>query len=546
MNKDVLYIDVEDDITSIVGKVKASGQRIIAIVPPKRIGVLQSAVNIRLLARAASSVDKRIVLITSDNVLAGLAASAKIPVAKTLQSKPELADAPVIKSSDDNDIIDGRELPVGEIERSLRSKRPNKMSKAISAVINSDKVKTDPTDNEDPDKKPSRKPKIPDFNVFRKKFLIISGSLLFFVLFMVWAIWLAPRAVVTITAKTTTVTIDKKVTLKADSTTDSSLGVIKSISQEQKSELSVKFQATGKKEVGDKATGAIRLVNSSRSSVTVPANTVFKHDSGLSYILSSSVTVPGASLGWECSGHICPGTVSASVTAAESGSKYNGATGSLSGSVDSSVSVSIKSATSGGTDKTATVVSDDDIKNAISKLDEQKDDSLRKKLEQSFGKSSIIIKDSYQEHRSRPSSSVQSGSEANGDVVMKTQITAKMIAIEKDELSAYLDNAVKKELEGKKSQKIYKNGSNDVKFSRFDERGGSSEVQVTANAIVGPTIDENQVKEYAKGKNYGAIQSKIEPIEGVEDVDTKFWPFWVKTVPGDINRIKVEFKLNEK
>ena len=67
MNKDVIYIDVEDDITTIISKIKASKERIIALVPPRRIGVLQSAVNIRLLARAAISADKRIVLYPTRN-----------------------------------------------------------------------------------------------------------------------------------------------------------------------------------------------------------------------------------------------------------------------------------------------------------------------------------------------------------------------------------------------------------------------------------------------------------------------------------------------
>ena len=47
MNKDIIYIDVEDDITAIIGKIKASKEKIVALVPPKRIGVLQSAVNLR-------------------------------------------------------------------------------------------------------------------------------------------------------------------------------------------------------------------------------------------------------------------------------------------------------------------------------------------------------------------------------------------------------------------------------------------------------------------------------------------------------------------
>ena len=115
MNKDVIYIDVEDDITTIISKIKESKERIIALLPPRRIGVLQSAVNIRLLARAATSADKRIVLITNDSVLAGLAATAKIPIAKTLQSKPEIAEIPVLKVDDDNDVIDGGKLAVGDM-----------------------------------------------------------------------------------------------------------------------------------------------------------------------------------------------------------------------------------------------------------------------------------------------------------------------------------------------------------------------------------------------------------------------------------------------
>jgi len=74
MNKDVIYIDVEDDITAIIGKVKDAKQKIVAVVPPKRMGVLQSAVNLRLLGRAAEQSNKRIVLISNNAALAALAA----------------------------------------------------------------------------------------------------------------------------------------------------------------------------------------------------------------------------------------------------------------------------------------------------------------------------------------------------------------------------------------------------------------------------------------------------------------------------------------
>ena len=46
-----------------------------------------------------------------------------------------------------------------------------------------------------------KKPKIPDFNVFRKKFALIGGGVLLLIIFLVWATWFAPHATVIITAK---------------------------------------------------------------------------------------------------------------------------------------------------------------------------------------------------------------------------------------------------------------------------------------------------------------------------------------------------------
>ena len=198
MNKDVIHIDTEDDITSIIGKIKSSKERIIALVPPRRIGVLQSAVNIRLLARAAKSADKRVVIITSDNVLAGLAATADIPVAKTLQSKPEIAEIPALKV-DDNDVIDGGQLPVGDMADSARKKPKDDKGSSEADTPDAANKNKSPGNSAKSNKK---KPKIPDFNVFRKKFALIGGGVLLLITFLVWATWFAPHATVIITAKT--------------------------------------------------------------------------------------------------------------------------------------------------------------------------------------------------------------------------------------------------------------------------------------------------------------------------------------------------------
>lgn len=541
MNKDVIYIDVEDDITTIISKIKASKERIIALVSPRRIGVLQSAVNIRLLARAATSADKRIVLITNDSVLAGLAATAKIPIAKTLQSKPEIAEIPVLKVDDDNDVIDGGKLAVGDMADSAkRSKKSDEDSAVDNAIADANKKESKGLDSL---KKMVKKPKVPDFNTFRKKFLLIGGGVLLLIVFLVWAIWFAPHATVVISAKTTSMTVSDTVSLNETAATSAKSNVIKSVKKELAKEVSVEFSATGKKNVGEKATGVVVFSNSSSSSVTISAGTILKN-SGLSYTLNSSVTVPGATLGWGCPGYKCPGSASGSITASEGGAQYNAATGSMSISVDD-ISASLRSATSGGTDKTATVVTASDIESAKSKLSEKKIDGLKEQLLSSFGDSATVITESYVENRSDPSSSVAVDGEATGAVTLKSTITASALAIDKSELKNFVEAKLKEEISGKKSQRIYDNGVSKVAFSQFSRAHNVQTVRLTTNGKVGPDIKEANVKDQAKGKSYGEVQSAIESIEGVEDVDVKFSPFWVKSVPKDINKINVEFKIKD-
>jgi len=535
MNKDVIYIDVEDDITTIISKIKASKERIIALVPPRRIGVLQSAVNIRLLARAATSADKRIVLITNDSVLAGLAATAKIPIAKTLQSKPEIAEIPVLKVDDDNDVIDGGKLAVGDMADSAKRSKKSDEDSAVDNVI-ADANKKEPK-GLDSLKKMVKKPKVPDFNTFRKKFLSIGGGALLLIVFLVWAIWFAPHATVIISAKTTSVTVSDTVNLNETASTNAKSNVIKSVKKELAKEV------TGKKNVGEKATGVVVFSNSSSSSVTISAGTILKN-SGLSYTLNSSVTVPGATLGWNCPGYKCPGSASGAITASEGGAQYNAATGSMSISVDD-ISASLRSATSGGTDKTATVVTASDIESAKSKLSEKKIDGLKEQLLSSFGDSATVIAESYVENRSDPNPSVAVDGEATGAVTLKSTITASALAIDKNELKNFVEAKLKEEISGKKSQRIYDNGVSKVAFSQFSRAHNTQTVRLTTNGKVGPDIKEANVKDQAKGKSYGEVQSAIESIEGVEDVDVKFSPFWVKSVPKDINKINVEFKIKD-
>lgn len=538
MNKDVIYIDVEDDITNIVSKIKDSKARIIALVPPKRVGILQSAVNMRLLNRAAENAEKRIVLITSDQALSGLAAAARIPVAKTLQSRPEIAEIPAIDVDDGDDVIDGSEIPVGELADKATPKARNKADDAIDAAIAEDEKPSKPVKPAKPAGK--GKPKVPNFNVFRKKLVLIGGGIALFIVFMVWAIWFAPHATVVITAKTTTSTVDKSVTLKQDGKVDAANNIIKSLRQEQKKDISVDFTPTGKKKVGEKASGTMHLVRTSVSSLTliIPAGTSFS-SGDYTFVSTEPASLSGTSIG---PGGVIQSVATVKVQATQVGSEYNLSSRSYSSNVSGFSAAG--TAMSGGSSREVTVVSADDVAKAKFKLDTQKDASLQSAVKALFPSSSIVINESYQEARSNPTPSVAVDHEASGTVQLKTTVTASMQGIDRSDMKQFLEDTLKKEIGSKKNQKIYNDGSNEVKFAQYSERNNAVQVRLTANAKIGPEIDEHKVKEQVKGRNYGDVQSSLESIEGVQDVDTKFSPFWVRTVPNDDKHISIEFKLD--
>ena len=110
-SKDVIYIDIDDEITSVIDKVRDSDGRIIALVLPKRASVFQSIVNMKLLKRAATESKKRLVLITSEAGLLPLAGAVGLHVAKSLQSKPEIPPSPDMDAAteDVDDVVDAPE-----------------------------------------------------------------------------------------------------------------------------------------------------------------------------------------------------------------------------------------------------------------------------------------------------------------------------------------------------------------------------------------------------------------------------------------------------
>ena len=541
MKKDVIYVDIEDDITSVIAKVKAASAPIVALVPPKRIGVLQSTVNLKLLLKTARTADKRLVLITSDAALTSLAAGMAIPVAKNLQSKPEVP-AVSTPESDDNDVIDGNELPVGDLAATAPGEPKPKEDSIIDTIPDFDAPLAATAAARAP-KKASRS-KVPNFDSFRKKIFLAAGAGVLLIVFLVWAIFFAPHATVAITAKTNVVNIDKVLQLKPGATVDVSQNVVPAIVKQIKKTASADFTPTGQKNVGDKATGTVKLENQDESAANVPAGTQVVTSTGLVFVTNTAVSVPAATLtfGNQCGpDHLCEGTMNVGITATTGGSKFNGATGAVSGNFDGA-SGALTAATSGGTDKTATVVAQADVDKAKEQLKAQDSSAIKAELKKQFNGDVLVINESYQVTPGEPVSTPAVGQEATS-AKLTAETTYTMVAVNRADLKKIYDAYTKTQIKGNESQKIYESGDERTTFSQFSPgEGGAYTAKVRASAQVGPEIDDGSLAKTLVGKRAGEIQQQLEEIQGVEDVQTTFSPFWVTTAP-KAEKITIKFLI---
>lgn len=550
MNKDIIYIDVEDDITAIIGKVKDARQKIVALVPPKRIGVLQSAVNLRLLARAANQADKHLVIISSNPALMALAAAAKLPVAKNLQSKPEVAEIAALDVDDGEDVIDGSQLPVGELAKTASLAAPLAADNAaIDSTIKENAAEDlsrralPPAPGQLPGKARTKSGiKVPNFNDFRKKLaLIVAGGVLLLG-FLVWGIFFAPRATVQITARTTDSSVNNKVTLANDVTTDVAASTLKITTQQTKKTESVEFEATGSRDAGNKAAGTMKLTrtNPSGTPLTVPAGTAFV--SGERTFVSTEAAVLVTKL---TADGLDPGTGTVAVLASAIGDEFNLSARSYQPSMSGFTAQGTEM--SGGTHKIIKVVGPEDIQKATERLKAQDTAAIKKQLTTQLGKDVVVIDQTFKADQAAPVSVPAADQEVGEGVKPKltSEITYSFSAVDKNELNDYLNAHFKKQLNGLTDQRVYDNGAGKVTFTNVNGAEKGFTGNVVATAQIGPKIEDAQVKDRAKGKRYGEIQSSLEAIQGVESVDVKFWPFWVTTAPNDAKRINVEFKLNE-
>ena len=529
MNKDTFYIEPEDDITDIINHIKASKQKIIALVPPKKLNVLRSSINLKLIARTAKVHDKAIVVVTTDPTLMKMAALSSLPFAKNLNSRPTLPsefneadlEYPIKakKSSLNEEIeINEKAAPASSVSRvrtanedaANRANATSNLTKNSTMNLDSEEVAKD-SEDEEADNQPK---KILTLDSLKNRIIIGVVAAVLLIGSFIWAFILAPAAKISVKIKTIAENFSENVSFVTDAKQAASKDgkfFLETASLEKNSE--VEFEATGEKNVGDKATGELRLIatfdmstttaTASRPDVaTVPQGSAFAYRN-LNFLTNQEVKISwdGSISNCDAGRHNgkCQVAKTVKATAIEGGTKYNiEAVSSGWQSSVAGVEGYANSAFKGGTDKIQKIVTTSDITKAKEKLTEA--DGVKEELFEKVHSDDIKIEDSYKKVTADPTSSpaVDQPTE-NGKAKLTAKTTYSVNYVDKAAIEEYVKSVVSTRLGG--DQKIYETGN--IFIEKFQNNNNSVTAKIKATLKTGPEVTEQSVLEKSLGKKVG-------------------------------------------
>lgn len=558
-SKETIYIDVEDEITSIIEKVNASKSKIIALVLPKRATVFQSLVNMKLLKRSAEQAKKNLVLITTEAALMPLAASAGLYVASTPSSKPEIPSVGTLDNNGEEAINLDDESPAEVTAANSGTVPVGKLAGGAGAAAAADGIETVELDDESEDGddtaetgaaagataattqakiKKDKKLKVPNFNKFRALVFLGVFALVLLVFGLYVAAAVLPKATITIGTDASDVNVDIAAELDTKATElDEAQHTIPAKSVQEQKTVSQQVAATGQKNNGDKATGTVNMSVPcsavSSGPITIPAGTGVSAK-GKTYITQDTVSLGSSAPSFSGGCHF---NDSSDITAQTGGSQYN-TDGSVDFSVAGNSNVSATGSADGGTDNIITVVQQSDIDDATKKMATQDTASVKDDLEKKITQDGLYpITSTFDTGTPTTTSSSQPGDQAS-NVTVTSVYTYSMYGAQKTDLEKLLKNDIKSQVDTSK-QAILSTGLDTASFKVVGGADTSKQISIQSTGTVGPDLDATQIAKDAAGKKAGEVEANVNKLPGVTNVDVKTSPFWVNAVPKKVSKITV-------
>jgi hypothetical protein len=517
----VIYLEADDEVTSVIRRVRAAEPGPVVVVAPGRSRATSSVVALRLLGRAADA-DEREVRVVGDALTRSLAAEAGIPAYSTLDDARRAADGPPPVAEPHQAEIHVVRGPLTEDTAPTIAAAPLGAPPAPARSVDDDEltrpvpvVRAPPARERPPRRSTAARLSLPAFGAIAA---LLIGAL-------VAGATLLPAATVTIAPRTVDVgPVPYRVTIEDPERIAGT------------ATATAEVPATGTYAIQEPASGVVILFNWTFFPVFVPAGT-FVAAGEQAFATQADVTVPRGRLTGQ--GTIAAGDAEVAVVAAAPGPAANVAAEAINVVVDEGVDdrlggvpenpqprVLNPEPTAGGIDTTGSEITQADVDAAV--------EALRTEL-------AAQIADATGEDGGRiavPAEPAEPVIEGLDDLVG----TRDPEAIEISGTQAWEVLAVDSEAVLERGTEMFladegvvPDGSElladtvAVEIGEASQAGGTLSVDVTVTARAASAVDPDEVRRRIAGRSADEAEAAIADLG---DASVELWPGWVTTVPG--------------
>ncbi len=422
------------------------------------------------------------------------------------------------------------------------------MAKKIFDILPPDKIKeVEVLDKEDSEKKQQFESSLPviNFPSFKAKplillfILILIGTFCFFYLPKV-TIVIYPES--EILSFETNLMIDKNL-----SNIDYSSLAIPGKFYTAEKIIFEEFQTTGTAFKKSKALGVIRVYNTySTSSQILIINTRFISTEGKLFRITKRITVPG---GYYEGGELVPGFLDVQVRADQPGEDFN--IGPSTFSIPALAGTAYYTffygksfqSMSGGFKREIPQVSQIDLDEAEKSLEKKAVDECLIELNEKISSEDVLLEQAIETKIPVIFSSVAVGEEAD-KFIFRIKAESSALVFRDEDIKDFIIDFISSQIPADK--KIYQE-SLDLNYDLIDVDFDSGQIRfnLIAKAKIYSDINEVNLKQELRGKSFDETEFYLKNYSKIETSSVQFWPFWVKNVPQNDEKISIELNLTQ-
>ncbi|MEK9155731.1 MAG: hypothetical protein AAB360_00310 [Patescibacteria group bacterium] len=565
---DTLYLEPDDEITAVIDRLKLSSAGAVTLVIPRGGTLAQSIINLKILKRSAVEMGKSIALVANDRIVRNLSSQLGIPVFDNVndaaRAEPALATRSVSSLRPEEGSASGLrvksyakyggesadEVPAagtapafpltssGEEESRSEDRQVGLVSPSSRAVSRRSAAVLTHSNLGERRSMPGRRGSRKIFFVLAI-LIIISGA--------VFSALLLPYARASIVLKTEdyarefTVAVDR-------SATAVSVGTLSLPGQlfEIEREKTKRFDASGAKNVGEKARGKMTVLNSYDSSAHQYKQGARFTSQGKTFLAESDFSVMGATItlvGGKVD--VKPGEGTVNVVSENAGADYNlestnyvlaGAPAQIYGRGDKMA---------GGVTREVKVVTEEDLTRAEEETEKEILPEAQAEIKERAAKDNyLLIEGGLVSELVSTSHSKQANDESDSfETTMKQKLFG--VGFRESDLRELLSGAMQEQLGSDKM--LVNPEKSEIGFEVLENNRdlGVLKIKTKFAGRVGKKLSEKEIGAKIRNQSADAAKAVLAGENDIESAELSVWPPKLNRTPFLLNRIDVVFDYSK-